>query len=87
MKKVGVKVLRNDKQQIKDELVLKKRKIYIPKDEGLRLEIVWLYYDMPIAGYGEQQKTVKLVTRNYWWPEVTKKVKWYYAGKYFFAKK
>jgi len=40
IKKVGVKVLRNDEWQIKDNLVLKERKVYIPRDENLRLEII-----------------------------------------------
>ena len=44
---------------------MKKRKVYILKDKRLRLEIIQLYYDMPIAEYEEQLKTVKLVTRNY----------------------
>ena len=54
MKNVGVKVLRNNEQQIKDELLLKEGKIYIPRDEELRLEIIWLYHDILIAEYGEQ---------------------------------
>ena len=37
MKKTGVKVLREDKCQIKGNLVLKEEgKIYIPKDEKLK---------------------------------------------------
>ena len=52
MKKTGVKVLRRDEQQIKEELVLKKGKIYIPKNEELRVEIIQLHYDVLIAGYG-----------------------------------
>jgi len=35
---------------------------------------------MPIAKHGGQWKTVKLVTRNYWWPGVTKEVKRYMEG-------
>ena len=54
MKKAGVKVLRNDKWQIEDELVLKEGKMYIPKDEELRLEIIWLYHDTLIAEHREQ---------------------------------
>ena len=65
MKKAEVKILKNNEWQIEIELVLKKRKVYILKDKGLRLEIIQLYYDMPIAEYEEQLKTVKLVTRNY----------------------
>jgi len=35
------------------------------KDIELRTEIIWLYYDVPVAGYGERWKTTELVTRNY----------------------
>ena len=80
MKKAGVKVLRNEEWQIEDDLVLKEGKVYILRDEKLRLEIIWLHHDIPIAGHGGQWKTVELVTRNYWWPEVTKEVKRYVEG-------
>ena len=49
IKKVGVKVLRNDEWQIEDKLVLKERKMYILRDKRLRLEIIWLHYDILIA--------------------------------------
>jgi len=48
MKKANVKVLRID------ELVLKKRKIYVLKDESLRLEIIQLHHNVPILGHGGQ---------------------------------
>ena len=60
--------------------MLKEWKVYVPKNEKLRMEIIWLYHDMPIAGYGGQWKTVKLVTRNYWWLGVIKEVKRYVEG-------
>jgi len=65
MKKAGVKMLRNKKWQVKKGLVLKEEKVYIPKNEKLRVEIIWLHHNMPIAGYGGQWKTIELVTRNY----------------------
>jgi len=34
--------------------VLKEKKMYVLKNERLRLEIIQLYHDMPIAEYGEQ---------------------------------
>ena len=46
MKKVDIKVLREDKWQIEGELVLKKRKVYVSKDEKLRVEIIQLHYDV-----------------------------------------
>jgi len=46
--------------------VLKEGKIYMPRDEKLKVEIIWLHYNMPIAGHEEQWKIVELVTRDYW---------------------
>jgi len=40
MKKTEVKVLRGNKWQIERELVLKKEKVYIPKNEEFRVEII-----------------------------------------------
>jgi len=65
MKKAKVKELRGTEWQIEGELVLKEEKVYMPKDEELRVEIIQLYHDVPAAGHGEQWKMVELVTRNY----------------------
>ena len=54
MKKVGVKTLRDKEWQIEEELVLKEGRVYVPKDEKLRVEIIWLHHDTPIAGHGGQ---------------------------------
>ena len=77
IKKARVKLLRNEKWQIEDDLVLKEGKVYVLRDDKLRLEIIRLHYDMLIAEHGEQWKMVELVTRNYWWPGVMKEVKQY----------
>ena len=74
MKKVNIKVLRGNKQQIERELVLKMGKVYIPKNKELRAEIIQLYYDVPVAGHREKWKMMELVTRNYWQLEVIKDV-------------
>ena len=55
----------------------KEGKVYVPKDEKLRAEIIRLHHDTPIGGHRGQWKTVELVTRNFWWLGVTKKVKRY----------
>ena len=75
MKKAGVKTLRDEEWQIEEGLVLKEGRVYVPKDEKLRTEIIWLHHDMLIAEHRGQWKTVELVTRNYWWPGVIKEVK------------
>jgi len=61
-------------------LMLKEEKVYVPKDEKLRMEVIRLHHNMPIRGHGGQWKTVELVTRNFWWPGVTREVKQYVEG-------
>ena len=80
MKKAGVKVIQGEEWKMEEELVLKKGKVYVLKDEELRTEIIWLYHDVPMAGHGGKWKTVELVTRNYWWPEVIREVGRYVEG-------
>jgi len=45
--------------------MLKKRKVYVPRDEKLRAEVIRLYHDTPVGRYGGQWKTAELVTRNF----------------------
>jgi len=77
---VGVKVLRDEEWRDIDGVMYKEGKVYIPKNEMLRAEIIRLYHDTPVRGHGRQWKTVELVTRNFWWPGVMKEVKQYIEG-------
>jgi len=80
MKRAGVRELRGDEWKLNEDLVLKEGKIYMPKDEKLRAEVIRLHHDMPAAGHGGRWKTVELVMRNYWWPGVTRDVGKYVEG-------
>ena len=60
--------------------MLKEGKVYVPKNEELRAEIIQWHHDVPVVGHGGQWKTVELVTRNYWWPEVTRDIGRYVEG-------
>ena len=77
MKKAGVKAIQGEEWKMEGKLVLKEGKVYMPKDEELRTEIIWLHHDVPIAEYGRKWKMVELVTRNYWWLEMTREVRRY----------
>jgi len=77
MKKAGVRIPRDEEWHQKDGLMLKEEKVYVPKDKKLRAEVIRLYHDMPVGGHRGQWKTVELVTRNFWWPGVTREVKRY----------
>jgi len=50
---------------LEEDLVLKEEKIYVLKDEELRVEIIQLHHDVLIAGHGGRWKMTELVTRNY----------------------
>jgi len=80
MKKAKVKVLQGDEWQIEGDLVLKGSKVYVLKDEELRVEIIQLHHNVPIAGHEGRWKTMELVTRNFWWPEVTRDIGRYVEG-------
>ena len=80
MKKAGVKELKGDEWKLEEDLVLKEGKVYVPKDKELRVKVIWLHHDVPAAGHGGRWKTVELVTRNYWWPGVTRDVGKYVEG-------
>jgi len=67
MKKAGVRNLRGNEWEIEEELVLKEKKVYVLKNEEMRMEVIQLHYDTPVADH----------KGNYWWLGVTKDV-----GKY-----
>ena len=65
MKRAEVKELRGNEWKIEGDLILKEGKVYVLKDEELRMEIIRLHHDVLAAGHGGRWKTVELVTRNY----------------------
>ena len=60
-----IKALRGDEQEIDNKVVFREGNIYVLKDEVLRIEVIWLHHDIPVAEHGEKQKTTELVTKNY----------------------
>lgn len=60
-----------------DGLLMFRGKIYVPKDRDLRRRIVEQHHDSRVAGHPGRWKTLELVTRNYWWPQMSR-----YVGTY-----
>ena len=52
MKKTRVQELRGNEWKIEEDLVLKEGKVYVLKDEELRIEVIQLHHDVPAAGHG-----------------------------------
>ena len=65
MKQAGVKMLRDEEWRKVDGIIYKKGKVYVPKDDILRAEIIRLHHDTPVGGHGGQWKIVELVTQNF----------------------
>ena len=70
-------MLRDEEWREVNGVMYKEGKVYVPRDEKLRAEIIWLHHDMPVGGHGGQWKMVELVTRNFWQSGITKEVKQY----------
>jgi len=79
LKKAGIKTLRDEEWEIEDGIIMKEGKIYVPEGE-LKSEVIRLHHDTPVGEHGGKWKTTELVTRNYWWPGVTKEVEKYVDG-------
>jgi hypothetical protein len=54
-----------------DGLLMFRGKIYVPNDKGLRHCIIKQHHDTRIAGHAGRFKTLKLVSRNHWWPQMS----------------
>jgi len=47
-------MLRDEKWKEVNSIMYKEKKIYIPKDDKLRAEIIQLYHDMPVGEHRGQ---------------------------------
>jgi hypothetical protein len=61
-----------------DGLLMFHSKIYVPKDRDLRHRIVEQHHNTCITRHAGHFKTLKLVTHNYWWPQMSR----YCKGNY-----
>jgi len=52
-------------------------KIYVPQNLDLQRRVVLLCHDMKVTGHPGRWKTLELVFRDYWWPQMSR-----YIGQY-----
>src|SRR3954470_8606614 len=64
----------------KDGLVTWKDQIYVPLNPGLRLYIIKLNHDHPLAGHPGRDKTKELIGQAYWWPRMWTDILKYVEG-------
>jgi len=54
IKWAGVKILRDEEWKEENGLMLRNKKVYIPKDKKLRAEVIQLHHDIPVGGHRGQ---------------------------------
>ena len=54
MKQEGVKMLRDEEWREVNGIMYKEGKVYVPKDNVLRMEIIRLHHDTPVEGHRGQ---------------------------------
>ena len=54
MKQARVKILRNKEWREENRLMLRDKKVYVPRDKKLRVEVIQLHHDMPVEEHRGQ---------------------------------
>jgi hypothetical protein len=60
-----------------DRLPMFRGKIYVPNDRDLRRHIIEQHHNTRIAAHAGRFKTLELVSRNYWWPQMSRYISIY----------
>ena len=64
----------NDKFKVEGDLLYFEERLYIPKGPT-RLRVLQSRHDFPAAGHFGYNKTLELISRDFWWPQMWKEVK------------
>jgi hypothetical protein len=76
LRTTSAKSVKSDEWSLDKGIVHYRGKIYVPKSD-LRRRITSLCHDTKVAGHAGRWKTLELIARNYWWPQMSR-----YVGKY-----
>jgi hypothetical protein len=64
----------NDKFKVEGDLLYFEERLYIPKGPT-RLQVLQSRHNFPAAGHFGYNKTLELISRDFWWPQMWKDVK------------
>lgn len=65
---------------LEDNLLTYNKLIFIPENKALRLRIVEMLHDDRTAGHPGQQRTLELVSRNFFWPGMKRTINQFVAS-------
>ncbi|QRW11207.1 Retrotransposable element Tf2 protein [Ceratobasidium sp. AG-Ba] len=63
-----------DKYEWKEDLLWYEGRIVIPENKEIRLAILEMHHDNPIAGHQGQARTLEFISRRYYWPAMKQQV-------------
>jgi hypothetical protein len=77
LRKSKGKLLRASEWSEHDGLLCFWDQIYVPNDPELRRRIKSQHHDTQVAGHPGHWKTLELISRNYWWPQMSRYIDQY----------
>ena len=77
LRQASSKIVRSTEWSEEDGVLWFRGKIYVPQNSDLRRRVVSLCHDTKVARHPRCWKTLELVSRNYWWPQMSR-----YIGQY-----
>jgi len=72
LQQAASKTVRSTEWSEEEGLLQFRDKIYVPQNMDLRRQVVLLCHDTKVAGYPRCWKTLELVSRDYWWPQMSR---------------
>ncbi|GLB43895.1 putative retrotransposable element tf2 155 kda protein type 1-like [Lyophyllum shimeji] len=73
----GVRSVRSAEWSEDQGVLMFRGRVYVPNIPELRRRIVEQHHDSRVAGHPSRWKTLELVSRSYWWPQMSR-----YIGSY-----
>src|SRR5258708_7288551 len=72
--------LRSDEWTRTEGVVLYQGKVYVPDNPQLRHNLVHAHHSATVAGHPGRWKMLELVSRNYWWPGLSRYITRFITG-------
>ena len=80
LKALDVGELHSDEWTCAEGVVLYRGRVYVPNDPQLCHDLVHAHHSTAVAGNPGQWKMLELVSRNYWWPGLSRYIAKFVAG-------
>src|SRR5260370_870336 len=80
LKALDMGELHSDEWMCTEGIVLYRGKVYIPDNPQLHHDLVHAHHSAIVAGHPRHWKMLELVSRNYWWPGLSRYITKFIAG-------